>query len=67
MSFLTRLFPQPVRLGRWARKTAALQLKADVHDPGYDQMHWSVSPGKARQAAIDQHYKRLDGRRKTKK
>ena len=48
-------------LGRWARKTVAEQLRADVHDPGYDQMHWSVfPPGPERQKAIKRHYENLE-------
>ena len=56
-----------VLLGRWARKTVAQQLNADVHDPGYDQMHWSVfPPGQARQEAIRKHYEALDKKLKNK-
>lgn len=63
MSLASRLFkPRPtIILGRWATKTVAQQLDADVNDPGYDQMHWSACPpGQARQAAI-RHYQVIEG------
>ena len=64
-SFLSSIFKSEpaLLLGRWARKGVRDQLKADVHDPGYDQMHWSVfPPGQARQEAIRKHYETIDKR-----
>ena len=64
-SFLSHMLKvqSPVLLGRWARKNAAGQLRADVCDPGYDEMHWSVfPPGHARQEAIRKHYEFLEKR-----
>ena len=50
-----------LKLGRWARKKPDQQLTADVHDPGYEQMHWArLPPGKARQDAIAEHYRRIE-------
>ena len=65
---LSKLSFARVQLGRWARKTGAMQLQSDVYDPGYDQMHWSVfPPGKEREEAIKQHNLKLDAEQAARK